>query len=117
MEDGSETDLIPDGNDYGNFYYLGFNDLFDNWYVSDKGDATTLITRPISPKFRIGLQHGAEVGDPGDADFDSYRIAIEDGNGDLLGYQAQTVQAFCCLFWKCDHLQHGKQWHYSFGRR
>ena len=86
-------ELIPDGVDYGDFYYLGFNDLFDNWYVSDKGDATSLITRPVSPKFRVGLQHGAVDLVPGDADFESYRISIEDGNGDLLGYQAQTIPA------------------------
>ena len=91
--DADLTELIPDGVDYGDFYYLGFNDLFDNWYVSDKGDATTLITRPVSPKFRVGLQHGAADIVAGDADFDSYRITIEDGNGDLLGYQATTVPA------------------------
>ena len=91
--DADLAELIPDGVDYGDFYYLGFNELFDNWYVSDKGDATTLITRPVSPKFRIGLQHGAVDIVADDADFDSYRITIEDGNGDLLGYQARTVPA------------------------
>ena len=106
--DADLAELIPDGVDYGDFYYLGFNELFDNWYVSDKGDATTLITRPVSPKFRIGLQHGAADIVADDADFDSYRITIEDGNGDLLGYQATDNSRLCCLFWKCDYLQYGK---------
>ena len=89
-----------DGKDYGDFYYLGFNDLFDNWYASDKGDTEPgedgnqgIITRPRSPKFRVGLQHGDAEVDPGDADFENYRITIEDSNGDLLGYQAETVSA------------------------
>ena len=32
--DGDTTELILDGNDFGDFYYLGFNNLFDNWYFS-----------------------------------------------------------------------------------
>ena len=31
--------------------------------------------------------------DPGEADFDNYRIVIEDSSGDLLSYQAATVSA------------------------
>jgi hypothetical protein len=84
--------LDPDGVDYGDFYYLGFNDLFDNWYTSAKGDPA-ITTRPRSPKFRVGLQHGDADVDAGDADFENYRITIEDSNGDLLGYQAETVSA------------------------
>ena len=41
----------------------------------------------------MGLQHGAAVEDPSDADFENYRITIEDSSGDLLGYQAETVDA------------------------
>ena len=89
--DGDTTELIPNGEDYGDFYYLGFNDLFDNWYVSDKG--TGLITRPASPKFRVGLQHGGDDVAADDADFEYYRITIEDSNGDSIGYQAKTISA------------------------
>ena len=75
--------------DLGTFYYLGFNDLFDNWYVR----TGAAVQRPRSPKFRVGLQHGASGVDAGDADFENYRIVIEDSDGDLLGYQAETVSA------------------------
>jgi hypothetical protein len=90
-EDGAGTILGPDpeGVDYGDFYYLGFNDLFDNWYVS----AGDVETSPSSARFRVGLRHGDGDVKPGDADFENYRITIEDGNGDLLRYQAQTVSA------------------------
>ena len=79
------------------FYYLGFNDLFDNWFVAERPEtvnnpAIAFETRPSVPKFRVGLAHASGV-KPGDADFDHYRIVIEDGSGDLLGYQAQTVDA------------------------
>ena len=74
--------------DLGRFYYLGFNDLFDNWYVK-----SGVAQRPNTPKFRVGLLHGASGVDAGDADFENYRIVIEDSSGDLLGYQAETVSA------------------------
>ena len=73
--------------DLGNFYYLGFNNLFDNWYHTGGG----IDTEPDTPKFRVGLQHGNGNLDPGEADFDNYRIVIEDSSGDLLSYQAATV--------------------------
>ena len=87
--DGPGTVLASDGTDYGDFYYLGFNDLFDNWYSTD----AEVVSRPTSARFRVGLQHGSGDVKPGDADFENYRITIEDGNGDLLGYQAQTVSS------------------------
>ena len=74
--------------DLGTFYYLGFNDLFDNWYAE-----TGVEQRPKNPRFRVGLQHGASGVDAGDADFENYRIVIEDSSGDLLSYQAETVPA------------------------
>ena len=73
--------------DLGTFYYLGFNDLFDNWFI----DRSTNEQRPRTPKFRVGLQHGSGDLDLDEADFANYRIVIEDSNGDLLGYQAETV--------------------------
>ena len=82
--------------DKGSFYYLGFNDLFDNWFVSAQS-ATELEnrihTKPSTSKFRVGLIHGAEGLDLDEANFANYRITIEDGSGDLLGYQAETVSA------------------------
>ncbi len=75
--------------DLGTFYYLGFNDLFDNWYVAAGG----ADQRPKKAKFRVGLRHGNDKLVAGDADFENYRIVIEDSNGDLLGYQAETVVA------------------------
>ena len=85
---GSSSDL----KDLGTFYYLGFNDLFDNWFVAKKG-ATTVDQRPSDARFRVGLRHGNDGLVAGDADFENYRIVIEDSSGDLLGYQAETVEA------------------------
>ena len=86
--DGPDT-VFPEGR----FYYLGFNDLFDNWYVVSA--VTAIITSPSSPKFRVGLAHGTGITpeDAEDADFEHYRITIEDPDGDFLGYQAKTVAA------------------------
>ena len=77
------------------FYYLGFNDVFDNWFVESHTVASpgTLRTSPRTAKFRVGLGHGDGDATPADADFDHYRIVIEDSSGDLLGYQARTVSA------------------------
>ena len=85
---GSSSDL----KDLGTFYYLGFNDLFDNWFVATKG-AATVDQRPSDARFRVGLRHGNDALVAGDADFENYRIVIEDSSGDLLGYQAETVEA------------------------
>ena len=77
------------------FYYLGFNDVFDNWFVESHTVASpgTLRTSPRTAKFRVGLRHGDGDATPAAADFDHYRIVIEDSSGDLLGYQARTVRA------------------------
>ncbi len=77
------------------FYYLGFNDVFDNWFVESHTVASpgTLRTSPRTAKFRVGLGHGDGDATPANADFDHYRIVIEDSSGDLLGYQARTVSA------------------------
>ena len=63
---------ISDGKDYGDFYYLGFNDLFDNGYPAKAAGGKTLVAlndQPESPKFKVGLRYGDEDIDPSDADF------------------------------------------------
>ena len=78
------------------FYYLGFNDVFDNWFVTTPATvagAGRFRTQPSTAKFRVGLAHGDGSVDAGAADFENYRIVIEDSSGDLLGYQAETVEA------------------------
>ncbi len=77
--------------DLGSFYYLGFNDLFDNWYLS--ASAAPVPDSPSTPKFRVGLAHGGADLDLDEAGFENYRITIEDSSGDLLGFQAETVAA------------------------
>ena len=79
----------------GEFYYLGFNDLFDNWYVSAQPavEAERVRVSPRTSKFRVGLAHGDGDLVPADANFENYRITIEDSSGDLLGYQAETVSS------------------------
>ncbi len=86
--------ITPDSDvlqDLGSFYYLGFNDLFDNWYLA--ASAAAVPDSPSTPKFRVGVAHGDTDLDLGEADFENYRITIEDSSGDLLGYQAETVAA------------------------
>ena len=90
------------GEQRNSFYYFGFNDVFDNWFVQrrptvavEEGVAVfdMFSTKPTTAKFRVGLAHGDGDATPGDADFENYRIVIEDSSGDLLGYQAKTVDA------------------------
>ena len=85
LQDEDKDDIV-----LGSFYYIGFNDLFDNWYVTPP--PTGLIVKPSTPKFRVGVGHGGTGLDLGEADFANYRITIEDSSGDLLGYQAETVE-------------------------
>ncbi len=92
LKSRDQTDDPDNLETVGSFYYLGFNDLFDNWYVTDKG-TQDIKTSPVNAKFRVGLVHGNGELEPDDADFENYRITIEDSNGDLLGYQAETVAA------------------------
>ena len=75
--DSDDTDVFAlapkvdgDGDiiDLGSFYYLGFNNLFDNWFASGPFP-TDNEDKPRTPKFRVGLQHGAAVEDPSAADF------------------------------------------------
>ena len=93
----TSTGYTADEDTTQKFYYLGFNDTFDNWFVRtppddpDDGTGAVFSTKPATAKFRVGLAHADGVEEPDDADFDHYRIVIEDGSGDLLGYQAQTV--------------------------
>ena len=86
------------GDKTSTFYYLGFNQGFDNWYSEPKirnSDPNSGNVRyPRTPKFRIGLRHGSDDpdDDPGDADFDLFRIRITDNSGDdVLGFDAGTV--------------------------
>lgn len=84
LQKALDDDLIKE-HDKGTFYYLGFNHNFDNYYVN------TGMTNPVTPKFRIGLVHELGI-DPDDADFDHFRVALEDDSGDdVLGFQAATV--------------------------
>ena len=87
--------LDKDAKHRREFYYLGFNNLFDNWFVESQRTDTDAAFRvkPSTAKFRVGLVHGDGNANPADADFENYRIVIEDSSGDLLGYQAQTVDA------------------------
>ena len=79
---GSETYGGPDGPPVGNFYYLGFNPVFDNWYLHD----TEADTNP--PLFRVGLRHGETPS----SNFEHFRIHLEDSNGDdVLGFDAETL--------------------------
>ena len=70
-DDGPGEDADGKVKDLGTFYYLGFNNLFDNWYAR-----SGVAQRPSRPKFRVGLGHGSAGVNAGDADFENYRIVI-----------------------------------------
>ena len=92
--EGGTADSFSTESQVNTFYYLGFNTLFDNWYVgSPPIDINPFITSPSSQKFRIGLRHGEEGLDTEKIDFTHYRISVEDSNGDLLGFQPETIEA------------------------
>ena len=61
-EDAKHEWVTAEGTRKG-FYYLGFNDLFDNWIVvsrapADAEQAANYVTKPGTAKFRVGLGHG-----------------------------------------------------------
>ncbi len=65
----------------GRFYYLGFGEAFGE---VEGGSGT-------ASRFRVGLRHGSGE-TPDDADFDHFRLRIENSQGDdLLGYDARTL--------------------------
>ena len=65
----------------GRFYYLGFGEAFGE---VEGGSGT-------ASRFRVGLRHGSGE-KPDDADFDHFRLRIENSQGDdLLGYDARTL--------------------------
>ena len=57
-EDATHSWVTAKGTRKG-FYYLGFNDVFDNWFVSSGPDvaaeAANFVTQPSTPKFRVGF--------------------------------------------------------------
>lgn len=64
----------------GTFYYVGYNEAFGN-YKAESG----LLTRPHTPRLRIGLAHGGEDDDKrNDVDFDAYVIRITDEDGNVV---------------------------------
>ena len=73
----------------GNFYYLGFNHNFLNWYV-DTGQST-----PRTPRLRVGLQHGPgyTLEDAKDiARFSHFQFRLEDAQGNSrLGFDPAMV--------------------------
>ncbi len=70
------------------FYYVGYNENFGNY------KAEGLVTRPRTPRLRIGLAHAAETkAQREDVDFEAYVLRITDARGDVLpaGDDAATV--------------------------
>lgn len=91
---GGERPVFTAGNQEGKFFYLGFNHLFDNWHaVTPRSDTLETRNRTHPTILRIGLEHGMEELDTDKAGFAHYRISIEDSQGDLLGFQAASIDA------------------------
>ena len=75
----------------GTFYYVGYNEAFGNYRA-----ASGLLTRPHTPRLRIGLAHGGESDEQRDTvDFDSYVIRITDEDGDVVpeGHDVTTLRS------------------------
>ena len=72
--------------DLGMLYYIGYNANFGNYQAGeDLGEDLTVVTRPATPRFRIGLAHGDAAGDvQEDVKFDAYVIRLIGGDGDIV---------------------------------
>ena len=77
----------------GTFYYVGYNEHFGNYKKHPDGAA--FVTRPTTPRFRLGLAHAAQEDDDAReaVDFDAYIIRITDEDGDVVpeGHDMTTV--------------------------
>lgn len=75
----------------GTFYYVGYNEAFGNYRA-----ASGLLTRPHTPRLRIGLAHGGEDDERRQTvEFDSYVIRITDEDGDVVpeGHDVATLRS------------------------
>ena len=67
--------------DLGMLYYIGYNENFANY----RPGTAKYITKPATPRFRIGLTHGGEDdGARDDVKFDAYILRLIDANGDVV---------------------------------
>ena len=75
-EDETRLEVIEDQS----FYYVGYNENFGNY----KADG--LVTRPSTPRLRIGLAHAAAETNKQreDVEFDAYIVRITDAQGDMV---------------------------------
>ena len=83
--DDTPNETLEDNiaNQIGRFYFLGFNARFDNWWSKAEYDI---------PRFRVGLRHGLTAAVADKAQFDHFRIRVEDAGGhNVLGFDAATV--------------------------
>ncbi|GEM_PF-3034365 len=75
-------------------YYVGYNENFANYKA---GTGVTTITKPLTPRLRIGLAHSAVEDDDArtDMDFDAYIVRLTDADGDVLpeGDDVRTVDS------------------------
>lgn len=85
----ADTDLGTPGWQYdteevggGMMYYIGYNENFANY----RAGTAEYITKPSTPRLRIGLAHSANESDSEreDVDFDAYVIRIVDADGDVV---------------------------------
>ncbi len=77
----------------GTFYYVGYNEAFGNYRA-----ASGLLTRPQTPRLRIGLAHGSETLAQRDTvDFDTYVIRIVDEDGDVVP-EGDDVSAMMSMY-------------------
>lgn len=75
----------------GTFYYVGYNEAFGNYRA-----ASGLLTRPHTPRLRIGLAHGGEDDEKRrTVEFDHYVIRITDEDGDVVpeGHDVATLRS------------------------
>ncbi len=77
----------------GTFYYVGYNENFGNY--KKHPDGTAFMTRPATPRFRLGLAHAVQEDDDAReaVDFDAYIIRVTDQDGDAVpeGHDVATV--------------------------
>ena len=77
------ADGLPTAKSAGSFWYVGYGEAFHNYRA---GAGMGFVTKPDSPKLRIGLRHAGTSTETAleDVNFKAYIIRIVDSDGDVI---------------------------------
>ena len=90
IDEATPDTPVPDST----MYFVGYNENFANYKA---GAGVTTITKPLTPRLRIGLAHSAAENDDtrADMDFDAYIMRLTDADGNVVpeGDDVRTVDS------------------------